>query len=396
MRQPASWHVARAILFLSLGAASLAPSRALAQREPAQREPAQSELAQGEPVADGEHQAPRFPQPGGPFAASRQSSPAEYREQLVTRWNTQLESTTGLLFVDRQYIAPPYQVELDDEQIIVDGVALDCRAPGEDLSAQFQPHWGPKPFQIVGDILSTSLNNDQFVIALPGQPIIVLTNVSEQKLLLKLLGAKSSSSLDVKNVSANFPPPGIDAEAWNQFLRGFEPSPEFLDRAGLILTRYDEAERENMAEVAATHRLQNFSYPLSMLGMIGTVIGFGHLLTHRPPVGKRPLETDASPLAVQVLYYSLALVVLYSALDLAWTILAHQAGQMVEVNPLGSRLIHNIWQLVAFKVGATGIAVGLLLILRNYCRAQLAAWWICLVLTLLTARWLMMSSLYAV
>jgi hypothetical protein len=380
MRQPAAWLFARFVLALALAAASIVPSRSPAQ----------------EPAAAGHRDAPRFPQSGGPFAASRQRSPAEYREQLVTRWNTQLESPTGFLFVDQQYIAPPYQVVLDDEQIVLNGVPLDCRAPGQD-SAQFQPRWGPKPFQIVGDIVTMALNSDQFVIALPGEPVVVLTNVSEQQLLLKLLGANSSSApLEVKNVSANFPPPGIDAEAWNEFVRGFEPSPEFLNRAGLILARYDQAERENMAEVAATHRLQTFAYPLSMLGMIGTVAGFGHLLTHRPPVGKRPLETDASPLAVQVLYYSLALVVLYSALDLAWTILAHQAGQMVEVNPLGSRLIKNIWQLVAFKVGATGIAVGLLLVLREYCRAQLAAWWICLVLTLLTARWLMMSSLYAV
>jgi hypothetical protein len=352
--------------------------------------------AQDQPRNHDSGNAPQFQHPGGHFAAGPRMSAADFRDHLVERWNQQLESATGFLFIDCQYIAPPYQVELVEDQVVVNGVPLSCRAPGEDLAAPFQARWGPRPFQTIGDRLTMALQSDEFMIALPDEPLVVLSNVSDQQQLLKLLGATSAPSLEIKNVSANFSPPGIDVDAWNEFVQRFERSPAFLERAGQVLAFFDEAARTNLAEVAATHRLQYFAYPLSMLGMIGTVVGFGHLLTHRPPVGKRPLETDASPMSLQVLHYSLALVVLYSALDLAWTILAHQAGQMIEVNPLGSQFINDPWRLIAFKVGATGIAVGLLLALRKYCRAQLAAWWICLVLTLLTARWLMMGSLIAV
>ena len=77
----------------------------------------------------------------------------------------------------------------------------------------------------------------------------------------------------------------------------------------------------------------------------------------------------------------------------AVTIMTSQAGQMREVNPFGNSLIQNPALLALFKIGATGLSIGLLFGLRKYRRAQVAAWWACLILTILALRWLTFNSM---
>jgi hypothetical protein len=47
-----------------------------------------------------------------------------------------------------------------------------------------------------------------------------------------------------------------------------------------------------------------------------------------------------------------------------------------------------------FKATATLLSCSLLLFLRRHPRAQLASWWLCLVCTLLTFRWLVLNSMF--
>jgi hypothetical protein len=66
---------------------------------------------------------------------------------------------------------------------------------------------------------------------------------------------------------------------------------------------------------------------------------------------------------------------------------------MRELNPFGSKLIESPSLLALFKITATGMAIGLLFSLRKYRRAQVAAWWACLILTILAFRWLTFNSM---
>jgi hypothetical protein len=67
---------------------------------------------------------------------------------------------------------------------------------------------------------------------------------------------------------------------------------------------------------------------------------------------------------------------------------------MHELNPIGSHLVENPRHLAGFKLGITLPSLALIWLLRKYKRAQVAAWWICLVLTFVTLRWLMLSPLF--
>ena len=74
------------------------------------------------------------------------------------------------------------------------------------------------------------------------------------------------------------------------------------------------------------------------------------------------------------------------ALDLALTLIAHQAGGFFELNPLGSRLVESPVMLATFKMSSFLAACLILVSLRRYRTAQTASWWLCLTCTILTLR----------
>src|SRR5690606_27472157 len=103
----------------------------------------------------------------------------------------------------------------------------------------------------------------------------------------------------------------------------------------------------------ANQRLQSWAYPLTVFGMLASVISFGHLLQY-PPRGSYdvvPSRRRRDLCRATVIF--LAMVVILSALDLVWTLLVSQAGQMNELNPIGKELLDDPWLLAMFKTGVT-------------------------------------------
>jgi len=296
--------------------------------------------------------------------------------------------------VDGHYVPLPIKMRVESGQLFANDLPVTSKFDQLAGRPRFRQLAPSQVARNLGMHLAEQLGPSQVVVAIAHQPVVVLTSPHHQGELLRKL-ARLGAGPTVHPVSFdNKLPPDLDRAVWDRWMADFSPSPEFVSRVTEYLNEFDRAERDGQAAIAAARRLRDFSYPLSLVGMISAVLGFGHLLLHRPPVRAKSLDIDAGPLALRVLNYSLLLVVLYSALDLTWSILAYQAGEMLEMNPLGSHLIDDPLRLIAFKAGATGVSVGLLFYLRKYCKAQLAAWWICLILTLLTARWLMMNSMF--
>lgn len=96
---------------------------------------------------------------------------------------------------------------------------------------------------------------------------------------------------------------------------------------------------------------------------------------------------------------SVLLIGILSLLDLVSTIVTSQAGMMREMNPLGNGLLgdglgNSVAAVTLFKITVTGVAVTILFSLRRRAFAQSAAWWCCLIMTLLTARWVIFQSMF--
>jgi len=82
-----------------------------------------------------------------------------------------------------------------------------------------------------------------------------------------------------------------------------------------------------------------------------------------------------------------------SLIILTCTLMAVHATSFWEINPFGASLSSQPAVLLGLKLSATAACVAILWNLRFYRGTQLASWWLCLGLTLLTARWVVFNSL---
>jgi uncharacterized protein YeaO (DUF488 family) len=331
---------------------------------------------------------------GGP-GGGRWNDPTE-------QWDRDLAQASGFLIVNGEDVPLPCRMVIEGDDLKINDRVVTSQLAGGNAGGRSNKAGregkgasrAAAPYARfaalgLGQTIVQNLAGGHLVVALADQPLLILADSQCQREILRTLTQSDAARMMPASLSQRLPP-GADAASFDAWIKSFSPSGDFQQRAQAKVDQYDRSEANAKAEIAATRRLNTFSYPLSVLGMVVTTLGIGHLLSHRPPVDAKALETDASPLAIRVLTYSLLLVIIYSAIDLTWTILAHQAGEMIELNP-----IDNPLQLIAFKGAATGLAVGLLFFLRKYRKAQLAAWWVCLICTLLTARWLTVSHMFA-
>lgn len=172
-----------------------------------------------------------------------------------------------------------------------------------------------------------------------------------------------------------------------------ETTPLVAKKASGVLTELEIRNANDVRMSNALLRIEELAYPLTMAGMIVTVIAFGHLLSSSPEPGTGVTGQNSAPIAKMMVIRSIVFVVLLSSLDLIWTIMASQSGQMRELNPIASRYINNPTDLIAFKGLATLVGAALLIALRQYRQAQIASWWMCLVCTVLAFRWLTFHSM---
>lgn len=304
----------------------------------------------------------------------------------------------GFVFANGQFLPGPYIVRSSAEKTLINDVTIShelCRYERRFRRYEFDEEGRESRTtdKTLAEFVASRFEEDMFVlIAFDGQqPILIQDNAGGRDLLFAFLTVE-----DRKPVLSRVTPSdqGDSVKAvWDKWFLSYEPTAAFRQKAQPIVDRINEQMAEDKSRRLARQRLGQLAYPLTLVGMIVSVFAIGHLISHPPNTGITPDEIDDAPEVLQILKRSLVIVVFLSTLDLAWTLLVSQAGEMREINPIGGRLIDRPEQLILFKAVMTTLAIGLLFRLRRYRRAQLAAWWSCLVLTLLTVRWLTFNSM---
>jgi hypothetical protein len=348
--------------------------------------------------------------------AHAQDEGAEEPRPFPRRYEHPAEATAtkGFLFLDGEYVPGPYEIRYAENEVTINGRKLTClprrtfyggRGHGYgylgDGSGFMPPGFGRNvdPWRPMVSELAQQLAGDSIVMSFANQPLVTFgSSGSTYDLLKHLTGQVAAEGRNAGSISqVSFIqqlPEGFDHAVWNEWIEGYEPPKNLVDRGLALVSAYDATEKEALTAIAARRRLEAWSYPLTIGLMVVTVLAVGHLLGGRPHAGKPTTGIDDSPEMIRALNCSLIFVAVLSVGDLVLTILAGQAGQMRELNPLGSHLIHDTRHLFGFKVGATLPALGLLWLLRRHKRAQIAAWWICLILVIVTFRWLTIHSTF--
>jgi hypothetical protein len=308
----------------------------------------------------------------------------------------QATAKAGFLFIDGDYLAPPYEIRHEDDSVTVNGRKLTCVPPPPEFPGFGRGFGGPPRTEqllrgLVGR-LQRELTANAVVLSFADQPFVQFDISTSSDLLRSMV--LSDGQRDVRRAEVRQRlPDDFDKNVWDDWIENYVAPPDFARRATVLLANYDEKQRQAEAQIRARRWLEALIYPLEVSGMVLSVVALGHLLGGRPHAGQPTRGIDSSPALIHALNWSLFFAAALSLLDLAWTLVTVRTDDTRELNPIGSQLIHDPLRLAAFKVGMTFSCLALIWVLRRHKRAQIAAWWICLVLTLVTCRWLMVNAL---
>lgn len=299
----------------------------------------------------------------------------------------------GFLFLNGQYLTPPYSFSCQAGEVRVNGRQLQHSAEDWNRICYKDATANMPSDQELQENLKIWLTTSTVLVSFPEQPLVMF-RLSEEAgaTLIEHLTDHHSGATWVDEMGDRLPE-GTDRDQFRSWLSEFHPPDELTRRASDSLGQLAALEQDHSIKSAAIRRLDFLAYPLTMGGMLLCVFSIGHLMIYRPEPGAGSYDVDTSAMAQKMVSICIGLVVIFSGLDLFWTILATQAGQMREMNPIGSHLVDNPWALSVYKVAATSLAAGLFYGFRKYRRIQMASWWACLTLTLLTVRWVAIHSL---
>lgn len=341
--------------------------------------------------------------------------------------------TSGYLFIDGEYIPQPYVIETLHDDVLVNGrpVPRDmvdlptdedqsdrgARGGRERIAGRGMPFsrqgsrksiWAanrnrkdmiPKPRDI-SDATSQAaelceiLKLNCLLVHIDGQPTMKHFEGKFRDTFLSNLAEPAHSPIAVVDEPLTaFLPKGAAVSAWEAWVAEFVANEEFTERVDREFAAVQKLVSEARSRQAANGRIELAAYPLTLVGMLLAIGAFGHLLRSVPQQDESYARFSSERLQ-RATGFAVLMIIAFSCLDLTWTIMSAQAGTMRELNPLGGQLIHDPVLLTVFKATATAIGCSLLYSLRANRRAADAAWWMCLIMTFVTFRWVLFNSMF--
>lgn len=308
---------------------------------------------------------------------------------------------TGFLFVNDVYVRPPYVVEFTTHGIQVNG--FQCSQPSTADKPSREGRKRPKGNRGFGDFdvgrssgrrageFSDTLRQGGVVVVRDDFPAVYVHHGGDMYDFCAAMLA-ADPTIDQINEFIRLPAEDSQREIWRSWLLSYKAPPDLRIQLQSIFDEIASVTAQGKTRTAAIERLEAFTYPLTILGMLVGVFALGHILkwTARSIVAEK--NADYSPEVIRCVEIALLLMLGMSSIDLFWTILGSQAGVMREVNPIAAGMIQSPYQLIVFKIGATCVGCGILYAWRQRTQIQNATWWMCLVCVLLTFRWVVFSS----
>lgn len=281
----------------------------------------------------------------------------------------------GFVFWDGQYQPLPYTLAEYEG-----GISLNGRPLGEKLP----------PEQMTLVAISETLKRGDSLVVLPGpSPRFIPTGTASMMFENILAGPGEPISMSDRG---GWNPVGVSLCEWNLHFQDMELTAEFRMRAEELIARVGETRSRNDWSQTVSYLFHQCGYVFTVTALVLVTFAVGQLLgSHRLLVS--PEASSLDPKTIEWAFsVNLRLIVALAALDLVWTIGAASAGEMTELNPIGSHLIHSPWALAVMKSVSTLIAVSIFHSCRFHPLVRKANWWACTVYMLVGMRWVFLSG----
>jgi len=298
----------------------------------------------------------------------------------------------GFVVIGGRFLPPPYRVSQRGREVLINDELFAILPGARDADGRDRPdrsRINPKQFVAT---LENHLARDEAIIAFDNRTRKI-TYVEDAAQLLDAL-VKAETVEERVHIAFEFEGESeggtyrIPTAQWRQALAGFESTEgliHFIEEQ--VGSQDDESGGEEVLFRDQRVDSSNRMYVLNVVGMLLVAVSMGILLTHRPPVNVRWSKIVDCEEANGLVVKCLALIVVLSVFDLISTLIAETMGGFEELNPFAESLVDSPLVLITFKFAATFLGIGLLSYRRRHVGAQQASWWLCLVLTLVIARW---------
>jgi hypothetical protein len=325
---------------------------------------------------------------------------------------------SGLVIVDGQLIDGPYAVEARKSDVLVNGLTVGHIGGQVVNSLPFEDNPTNAAIADVERLLLQDgllLRHHGTVLLLPG-----LSSADGGGLTTDIIACLISDlpTEETLRLLATYDDPAIrhmTTQRWQELIGLFQqnrqlagriterccggspidPNLEVALNEAIIVNEFEPSvDLSNQPLTEAADISESVQYGVNLFGMVAGVIALGSLLSLRPNTDRPWRELNGSDAGMKLVARCGGLIVLLGLFDLVCTLMAIHTGMFRELNPVASQLTSSPMTVVVFKLAAMTAGVGLLWRLREYVGAQTAAWWMCLVCTLVVFRWLTFHSMF--
>jgi len=304
-----------------------------------------------------------------------------------------VEIDRGFVIFEGQYVASPYVVTSEGGSVSINGfeVAQPWSRGFRGFPGGGPGGGGPPRRRGSRDALRIEgqLRSDGLLICSKDEEAVYLS-AGRALAVLELLASDESDTVKVQTLiqeQSGLMPSG----QWIALVEAFEAPPELADRlekleAHLAMLELDSEPAPGAGLISTTGA--------TVLGFALAVWALGTLLGCRPPTTLEPASADLTARAARQVVHLVVLIVILGTYDLLCTLFAEHVGGLWELNPFARSLVASASSVTAFKLTLT-VGGGVLLVAARRSRlAQVGAWWIGVLYTVLILRWATYNSVF--
>jgi len=349
---------------------------------------------------------------GFAMAADAPPAPPQSQAKPAESITNGLPIDSGFVIIKGEYLPPPYVVGFRGEEVFLNGRSLDIRrlqirrwGPGGFRSGGGGPEGAgmdslppetatgqPRPAYPSFDYaahVEERLEGNGLLIVFDDETAAFVHGGCETPVLEILLSDKPANEKvqSLRKAHAG----RIHSARWGELVGAFRPSEELAARVK-DLTKERTVRHTQAARPPSLSKF--IKYGITVMGIVLGVVALGTLLNYRPQGRAAWREIDAAVDSTFMVVRNVVLVAILGLFDLLCTILAQGSIGFEEINPLGGGLLNSPALLATFKIASLLFGCAILLALKRYRGAQVASWWLCLVCTVLTFRWVTYGTFF--